>query len=238
MTFDDDWAGHAAVALPLLRAAGMRATFFLSGATLERPFDFWYERLQQAVDAGIAVPPHVPSTARERIHALAAEVERLPAAERDALVAAIAERLGPPPAEGLPAAAVAALVADGHEIGFHTRRHDTLPFLDDDGLAAALRDGREALAAAVGRPVDTIAYPSGKADARVVAAAADAGFREAWTTMPTAVGPDSPPLWLGRVYPPQEERGRLALVLARALLDARGASATPPAPTAQLTTAA
>lgn len=235
LTFDDDWAGHVAVTLPLLREAGMHATFFLSGATLERPFDFWYERLQQAFDEGISLPPRLPSVARERIHEVAAAVERLPVIERDELVAALAQRLGPSSSEGLPALAVAALAAEGHAVGFHTRRHDTLPYLDDAQLLEALRGGREALEAVVGRPVDALAYPSGKADGRVVAAAASAGFHEAWTTMPTAVGPGSPPLWLGRVYPPQTERGRLLLVLARALLDPRGAVAAPPA---QLATAA
>ncbi len=52
ITFDDDLASHAGHALPALRAAGLPATFFLSGASLESPHRFWWERLQAAVDGG------------------------------------------------------------------------------------------------------------------------------------------------------------------------------------------
>ena len=58
ITFDDDLPTHARVAAPLLAQLGLPATFFLSGASLERPFQFWWERLQDAFDSGAALPAH------------------------------------------------------------------------------------------------------------------------------------------------------------------------------------
>ena len=61
-------------------------------------------------------------------------------------------------------------------IGFHTVRHDPLTRLDDEQLARALADGRAELAEVAGHPVNTIAYPHGRFDSRVVAAARESDF--------------------------------------------------------------
>ena len=37
ITFDDEWPTHTTLALPALRAEGLRATFFLTGAQLDGP---------------------------------------------------------------------------------------------------------------------------------------------------------------------------------------------------------
>jgi hypothetical protein len=42
VTFDDDLASHAEVAIPILRRTGVPATFFVCGASLEQPFSFWW----------------------------------------------------------------------------------------------------------------------------------------------------------------------------------------------------
>lgn len=222
VTFDDEWPGHADVALPLLAEAGVPATFFVGGASLEGPFDFWFDRLQDAFDTGLQGPP-------EAIHAEAARVDALPRAERDALVRSLAERMGPQPADrSLRADAVRRLVAAGHEIGFHTRRHDALTTLEADELEAALHDGRAELEAVTGAPLRAIAYPSGRANGDVVARAEAAGFERGYSTMPSPIGAASPPLWLGRVYPSPESASTLRFVLARALLASARAADYPP----------
>src|SRR5947209_5838949 len=53
ITFDDDLPTHLENAVPILERAGLTAAFYLCGASLERPFAFWWERLQRAADAGI-----------------------------------------------------------------------------------------------------------------------------------------------------------------------------------------
>src|SRR5438128_5419030 len=52
ITFDDDLASHEDVALTVLQQARIPATVFLSGASLEQPYSFWWERLYRAVAVG------------------------------------------------------------------------------------------------------------------------------------------------------------------------------------------
>lgn len=214
ITFDDDWAGHHDISLPLLAEAGVSATFFLSGATLERPYGFWYERVQESFDRGVAAREF---GAGAEVHEVGARVESLPRAERHALVAQLDDLLGPPQG-GLRAGAVRRMSEAGHEIGFHTRTHDTLTTLDPGELESALRDGREELEALAGRALEAIAYPSGKADDVVLAAARDAGFRRGYTTQPEPIGQGADPLAYGRVDAALQTADGLHLALGRTLL--------------------
>ncbi|MBC9735627.1 polysaccharide deacetylase family protein [Nocardioides marmotae] len=80
-------------------------------------------------------------------------------------------RLRPATAEELVAAA-----DEGLDIGSHTVSHPWLPALDDDRLLAELVESRAVLEDLLGRPVRSLAYPTGGWDARVRAAAAVAGY--------------------------------------------------------------
>jgi peptidoglycan/xylan/chitin deacetylase (PgdA/CDA1 family) len=81
------------------------------------------------------------------------------------------------------------LQAMGWEIGSHTLSHALLPDLPDASLRRELRESRRRIADALGR-CDTLAYPYGRADARVVAEAATAGYAAAFA--------------LGRVHRPDQ----------------------------------
>ena len=156
LTFDDDLLSHLEVAAPVLRAAGAPATFFLCGASLDTPHSFWWEDLQELVDLGLldgVVPelsePDIDETARDdgaALHRIARAIEELSPAERAGNVepALRAARPTGSRARGLSREEVSALGRD-FEIGFHTRRHDRLPPLDDESLAAALEAGRSDL---------------------------------------------------------------------------------------------
>jgi peptidoglycan/xylan/chitin deacetylase (PgdA/CDA1 family) len=74
------------------------------------------------------------------------------------------------------------LTEAGWEIGSHTRSHRLLVALDDVLLDEELTVSREVLAARLGR-CDSIAYPYGVADRRVVAATAKAGYVAGCTLM-------------------------------------------------------
>lgn len=76
-------------------------------------------------------------------------------------------------------AELAELSEEGWEVGSHTCSHPHLTALDDERLAAELEGSRSACAAGLGRPCETIAYPYGDVDDRVVAATASAGYRAA-----------------------------------------------------------
>jgi peptidoglycan/xylan/chitin deacetylase (PgdA/CDA1 family) len=224
LTFDDDLASHAAVAAPLLRRHGLPATFFLCGATLDQPNAFWWERLQFAVDEQLDVAEQVG--AGGGIRAVAMRVVDSPRAEQAELLDAL-EDIAAPGDAGLQDDAVRALTGDGLGVGFHTLRHPTLTRLDDAHLEQALREGRERLEQAAGARLDTVAYPHGRADERVAAAAREAGFGLGFTTRARAVTPASDPLLLGRIEAPFDSAASLATAVARMLVRARPSEHAP-----------
>jgi peptidoglycan/xylan/chitin deacetylase (PgdA/CDA1 family) len=236
ITFDDDLACHATVALPILSRIGVTATFFLSGASLDRPFAFHYERLQRAFDQELPrvaalVTGNPDATEPSRIHDLGLMLEMMPPPERDAAAARLGRAVGPdPPNVGIRAPQVRQLADAGMTIGFHTYRHDSLTRLTDDELARAMETGRDALAEAAGNEIDTIGYPHGRADKRVAAAARAAGFRAGFTTRHDPITPRSDPLLLGRVGPSRRSAGALALELAFTLLKSENARSSPVPP--------
>jgi peptidoglycan/xylan/chitin deacetylase (PgdA/CDA1 family) len=225
ITFDDDLATHAKVVVPILASAGATATFFLSGASLCAPHRFWWERLQAAVDqrldlTSLNVAMSRPATA---IHELGRTIEALPPTARAKVEDELRRIVGPdPPDAGLRAESVERLAAAGVEIGFHTRRHDLLPLLDDDDLARAMEEGRRELAALLGRPLTSIAYPHGRADARVASAARAAGFDVGFTGQPGVVTSEADPLLLGRLSPSYTSVGEFAFDVAWAVVRANG----------------
>jgi peptidoglycan/xylan/chitin deacetylase (PgdA/CDA1 family) len=225
VTFDDDLESHVRLAVPLLRQRKIHGTFFLTGASLQAPFWFWWERLQRAVDDRDqrlgsffrSVGLQFPSAGPEGIHALGRSIERLTAEDRETFSRLICE-LGPDPENpGLDAAQVRSLVAEGMTVGFHTRRHHPLPDLPDELLERAMREGRQDLEDAAGVPVTGIGSPQGRADARVAAAARGAGFLTGYTGVPEAVGENADRLLLGRLNPSYRSVGHLALQIVLAL---------------------
>jgi peptidoglycan/xylan/chitin deacetylase (PgdA/CDA1 family) len=228
ITFDDDLRSHSEVALPILRRVDLPAGFFVSGTSLDRPFRFWWERLQVAVDRGIELPEAIigadapgSGPSPPDIHELGRRIEALAAADRDVVASQLAAIVGPdPPDAGLREADLRSLAAAGCEIGFHTFRHDPLPGLDDGNLAQAMTRGRTRLEEMLEQEITMIAYPHGRANVRVAAAARAAGYAFGFTGTSEAVSPTSDPLLLGRVDASYRSVGHLSLQLVRALLRA------------------
>lgn len=226
LTFDDDLRCHVDVTLPILRRAGVPGTFFLTGASLERPRSFWWERLARAPrerlpDLVATVPGHEPEP-RPSLHELGALMKQLDAAARAEVEARLVDVAGPDPADaGLRAADVRLLVDAGMEIGFHTLQHHNLLVLSDASLGEAMDEGRAFLEDVVGSPLEAICYPYGYADRRVADAARAAGFVTGFTAESAAVTADGDPLLCGRVGPSFRSAGRLATQLPLALLSAR-----------------
>lgn len=225
ITFDDDVAEHVSAALPALQDVGLTATFFLTGASLDERHTFWWEDLQRAIDGRLVTPDQVPhvdiSAALERSPRatleLAGDIVRLAPEERREVALALRAAVGLALQEsGLRTRDVRVLAEAGCTVGFHTFRHEVLPALPDAQLEGALREGREALEVAAGRPVDLIAYPHGKADDRVAAAAQSAGFASGFTTARGPVNADTDALRIPRTVA-DLSASSLALRLARAL---------------------
>lgn len=228
ITFDDDIPEHLRFAVPVLADSGVPATFFLCGHALDAPRAQWWERLQRAAERGLLVTSllgtPVEELARragsvpEAIHELAAAIESVRPEERDVISAALLRTLGgDPPDAGMRADDVAMLADLGHDVGFHTRRHDRLDLLDDDQLQHAMRTGVDVLREKVGRRPTALAYPHGGADPRVAAAARDAGWRTAFTTDRRAVARQDDRMMLPRLEPGPVQPGEFALEVGRAL---------------------
>ena len=208
VTFDDDLPQHIDFAMPVLRSQGVPATFFLGGATLNQPGNTWWERLQRAVDHGstsqslakLLPADKLPANGEHiDIHLLGRSVKALTPGERRDFSERLLERAGPDPRDsGLRRDEVATLVAAGFEIGFHTRDHDTLTSLTDEELERSIDDGCAELSKAAGARLRAIAYPHGRADARVADTARRAGFDVGFTTRSLPATPASDPLLLGR----------------------------------------
>jgi peptidoglycan/xylan/chitin deacetylase (PgdA/CDA1 family) len=86
------------------------------------------------------------------------------------------------------------LAAEGWEIGSHTCSHPHLTELDDAALAHELRRSLEICEERLERPCESIAYPYGDHDARVVAATRAAGYRAAGT-LPSRMDARDPFRW-------------------------------------------
>jgi peptidoglycan/xylan/chitin deacetylase (PgdA/CDA1 family) len=214
VTLDDDLGSHVSRAAPILRRVGVPATFFLSGASLDRPHAFWWQRLQRAVSDGLAVPVE-----GRDVHEIAERIEEMSPEGRSHVEAWLAEHVAADADEsGIRGLQVRELAEEGFDIGFHTLGHERLTGLDDDALSRALSRGRERLEEAAGRPLTALAYPHGKADLRVALAARSAGFRVGFTGVPEPVGPASDPLLLGRFEPSHASVGALAAQLVRTMV--------------------
>lgn len=74
------------------------------------------------------------------------------------------------------------LARAGWEIGAHTITHADLSKLDYEACLHEIAGSRKALEDIVGRPVRTLAYPSGRYGSDAIAAARDAGMLAAVTT--------------------------------------------------------
>jgi peptidoglycan/xylan/chitin deacetylase (PgdA/CDA1 family) len=196
LTFDDDFVTHVDHALPILRERGVPATFFLSGRSLHGLGAYWFELLEQLIDArGVNEVSHLIHTERQEIDVLVTSCENDPALQR-----AIEAEVNDVPRH-LDRFQIEALAREGMAIGFHTVRHEILTRLDDSGLDAALTEGRGDLEAIVGRPLLHFAYPHGKADRRTADRIRDAGYEAAWTGFPRPMRPRDDQYLLGRWEP-------------------------------------
>ena len=197
LTFDDDDPAHVRVALPLLRALGVPATFFLSGRALHGLGPYWWVALERLVaDRGIEAVARMLAVAASTPRELAARREGTPLAQE--LVRISADPHGD---AAMVPADVRSLADAGMTIGFHTLTHPVLPLLPPDEMSEALVRGRRELEEACGRPVELLAYPHARSDDRVARAAKAAGYEAAFVAGGRPIGAGSNLFELGRWEP-------------------------------------
>ena len=197
VTFDDGYRSCHDVALPILRAVGMRATFFVPTTFISERRVYWWERialvLSQAriASATITYPRTTVIEARDpgAHHLLTDLIKNTPGLDVDRFLDELCDGFGiewsrdieSKHAENLVMTwdHVRALARAGMDVESHTRRHRVLQTLEEDALRDELAGSRADLEQQLGRPVRAVAYPVGRRvayDPRIRHAITSAGY--------------------------------------------------------------
>jgi len=198
VTFDDGYRSCHDVALPILRAVGMRATFFVPTAFVSERRLYWWERVAVALTqarvatATLAYPyPFVVEARDPGAQRLLTDViKNTPSLDVERFLAELCRALGVHWDREIEAEHadnvvmtwdhLRGLVRAGMDVESHSRRHRVLQTLDNDELYDELAGSRAELEAQLGRPIRAIAYPVGRRvahQARIREAVAAAGYR-------------------------------------------------------------
>jgi peptidoglycan/xylan/chitin deacetylase (PgdA/CDA1 family) len=220
ITFDDGYAETARWCVPVLEELSIAATFFIVGATLDGPCEFWWETLHR-IFLGTHRPPRrlsldlphgrldLPTSSRDERRAayatLVAPFYTMPHAIRASTLRTILDWSGASPG-GLdvarPMTAAELLRLSGAEqvtIGAHTENHLWLPVLTSDERGREIGDTRPRLEALLGVPVTSFAYPYGAVDSVTAEQVRASGFDQAVGTEARVVLSSDDPLRLPRL---------------------------------------
>lgn len=176
ISFDDGYADHAEVALPLLRRHGLEATFFvctgfLGGGCMwnDTVIETFRRARLESIDLrrlGLGrLPLGSMSQRRAAIDAVLPIAKYRNLDAREELLAVLAELAGKPPLPErlmMDEQQLRAVASAGMEIGAHTVHH---PILTEISLSQAEREiveSRDMLRSLTGSAVDVMAYPNGR----------------------------------------------------------------------------
>ena len=198
VTFDDGYRSCHDVALPILRAVGMRATFFIPTAYVTERKLYWWERIAYVLSqarkpsATLTYPAeHEVVRADPKAHQkLTNIIKDTPSLDIDKFLDGLCHAFGIEWNRDVEARHADDIVMTwdhlrslsraGMDVESHTRRHRVLQTLDDDELRDELAGSRQDLETQLGRPVRAIAYPVGRRISRLAKirdAVASAGYR-------------------------------------------------------------
>lgn len=215
ITFDDGYRSNLTHAAPILARYGLPATIFLASSYIDTPNAMWFDRLALAlknsrrgeVRLGEGVPLPL-TTMEERLRALGAAqkyFKALPYREHqiqlEQLLVALEPPAEPPKRFMLSWDEVHALRGLGFTIGAHTQTHPILSQLDPEHERREIQGSRQTIEKALGRPVNSFAYPNGGVNdytPATVRLVAEAGFTCAVTTKRGLNTASTPPLELRR----------------------------------------
>ena len=204
VTFDDGYLSCHDTVLPILRAVGVRATFFISTSFITERRLYWWERITLLLNraktrrATITYPetvelelgdPRVPGLLTALVKNTASlDVDRFLDELGAALGVEWSREIEAEYANGLIMTwdQVRALARAGMDVESHGRRHRVLQTLDTATLEDELTGSRVDLEAQLGRPVRALAYPVGRRitrEARIRDAMTAAGYRVGLSNM-------------------------------------------------------
>ncbi|HET9624460.1 MAG TPA: polysaccharide deacetylase family protein [Kofleriaceae bacterium] len=198
VTFDDGYRSCHDVALPILRAVGVRATFFVATSFISERRLYWWERIALLLkkstrkQASIQYPNFVSlDVASPKAHdVLTKIIKNTRDLDLERFLDELGQALGVEWNRQIEAEyadqlimtwdQVRALARAGMDVESHGRNHRVLQTLDDQALADEVTGARHDLEAQLGRPVRAIAYPVGRrigAEPRIREALAQAGYQ-------------------------------------------------------------
>ncbi len=219
ITFDDGYADNSTQALPILRAHGLSACFFIATGYLNggRMFnDTVIEAMRRAKSERIdlsrlGLGEHDVSTPEAKartIGDLLPRVKYLPLGEREDTVAELARMVTDEPLPDdlmMTTEQLKSLHAAGMEIGAHTHRHPILAKLGDADVRGEITESAEFLEGILGVRPRLFAYPNGKPGLdylpRQAEIARDLGFQCAVSTQWGAASAGADPFQLPRFTP-------------------------------------
>lgn len=197
VTFDDGYLSCHDIALPILRAVGVRATFFIATSFVSERRLYWWERIalllrgsrRTAFDLSYPVAksfalddPLIHERLTDIVKNTAdLDVERFLCELAVALEVEWSAEVETDHANHLIMTwdQVRAMARAGMDVESHGRRHRVLQTLDRAALDDELAGSRRELEAQLGRPVRALAYPVGRrinGDRKIREALASAGY--------------------------------------------------------------
>jgi len=207
ITFDDGYSDNYQAAFPLLAAARIPATMFITSDLIDSRREFWWDELERILLAATDTPRNLTleiagqnvtgelASPADRQHAYATIYRllkpRLPC-ERYRVLQSLSEWAGTslngrPDYRALSTTELRELAASSWvEIGGHTQGHPQLSALSDNEQQQEIAGGKLRLEELIGKPIETFAYPYGAiADfsSTTVNAVSATGFRAAVTTV-------------------------------------------------------
>lgn len=225
LTFDDGYLDNR-VAAAFLADIGIKATFFIASAGMEKGF-LWQDVLSRsfliddkealkitrevAGDLNVKLG-HVPMTgkrdeksAARAFHEVASYVKYWAPHACDQLESALVSFFGVPYRCMLQDCDVNEIAQRGHVIGAHTHNHRILTTLTKEEAKAEVVRSKDALENAIYKPVNSFAYPNGTPQKdfteRDVEIVRDAGFSCAYTTQDGGFNTETDPFRRGRFLP-------------------------------------
>jgi peptidoglycan/xylan/chitin deacetylase (PgdA/CDA1 family) len=208
VTFDDGYRDVYEQAYPVLRRKGIPAAVFVVTDLIGRPFwqvhDRLYHLMARAFSAwrtpqrelaglltGLSLAEdditRACRAARSPLRAVSALLPALARADVHRLIRDMEASVGDGSRDvplTLDWPELVEMRRAGFTIGSHTRSHVSLPMESDEVVADELETSRRQLEQRLGTRVTHLAYPGGQFTARVVEAAARAGYRFAYTACP------------------------------------------------------
>jgi peptidoglycan/xylan/chitin deacetylase (PgdA/CDA1 family) len=238
VTFDDGYRDNFEAALPVLKAVGVPATFFLPTSFFENPRLPWWDHLSYVINTttvptlrlDVPVPLEIDLGRVSRSEAIARVVRAFldhPEADESACLAALRARAEVDVDDaGLGRALfmawdqARALLDAGMSVGSHAHSHRALGNLSEADQRAELAGSKAVLERELGREIFAIAYPygwPGMYSETTLRAARDAGYRLGFSSIEGMNRPgatdrfDVRRLGVGYADPPILHRARWAL---------------------------